>query len=230
MQARPDRARRFDGASRGETSTLETARTAAPRPGGGRRSSRGRLRGGSDVRGERAPRGRLLRALGAGRATGRGSRFDPADRKTPARRSRGDGRVPLQVRAIVPPVIAAAEVVDPDRGVHQNGHDAGRRRRGVSTSGSVPPSRPSRRALSSAISASRPWRTRTAFSWIPVSRLAFSRSESSMVMVVLIQRRMPQLRLVGKGKGCSVLRSGRRPGCRRNRWSGKKPFHLHEPR
>ena len=56
-------------------------------------------------------------------------------------------------RAALRAIIAAPQMIDPNRGVDQNQARAGRRRGAGSISGSLPPSRASRRALSRSISA-----------------------------------------------------------------------------
>lgn len=84
-------------------------------------------------------------------------------------------------------VVALPEMFDPDRCVDQCRHDDGARRRGIGRRPfSDPPKAAKRRALSSAISASRPRRTRAVFSFMPVNRAAFSSNSSSMLMVVRI--------------------------------------------
>lgn len=58
-----------------------------------------------------------------------------------------------------------AQVIDPHRGVHQDHFRPDCRRGGVSTSGSLPPSRAKRRALSRSMSALRASRTSFDFSF-----------------------------------------------------------------
>jgi hypothetical protein len=82
--------------------------------------------------------------------------------------------------------IAPAEVIDPDGGIDEY-QAAPVRRRGVGFSFfSVPPRAARRRALASAMSASRPIRTSAVFSLMPVSSSARASSLSSMFNVVLI--------------------------------------------
>ena len=69
--------------------------------------------------------------------------------------------------------LAFPHVRDPDGGVRENRHLAGKRRLGMGRSlGCVPPSAARRLPASRAISASKPARTKAVFSWIPVSCLA----------------------------------------------------------
>lgn len=83
--------------------------------------------------------------------------------------------------------VAAPEMLDPHRGVYEDhGRIEPRLRRTRARPFSEPPSRASRRALSRAISASRPKRTKAVFSAIPVNREAFCRSAESMFNVVFI--------------------------------------------
>ena len=85
------------------------------------------------------------------------------------------------------PVVSPAEMIDPNGGIDQD-HAAFRLllRGGRTRFLSVPPRSARRRALSRAISASRPIRTRAVFSAIPVRREAFPISASSIFSVVLI--------------------------------------------
>jgi len=89
--------------------------------------------------------------------------------------------------------IAPAEVLDPHGGVNEN-HAAWleRRRRTDRRAFSVPPRSARRRALSLAMRASSPRRTREVFSLTPVSWDARWRRESSIFSVVLICITMPQ--------------------------------------
>jgi hypothetical protein len=83
--------------------------------------------------------------------------------------------------------VSYAQVVDPDGGIDED-HTAwpGRRRRPALNRGSVPPSFANRRALSRAINASRPMRTRAVFLETPVNRVARRRRIGSMFKVVRI--------------------------------------------
>ena len=84
-------------------------------------------------------------------------------------------------------VILVAQVVYPDRRVRQDHRPPdGRRREMGRKSFSLPPRAASRRALSRAINACSPCRTREVFSSTPVSRAACRINSSSMWMVVLI--------------------------------------------
>ncbi|CAI10273.1 hypothetical protein p1B32 (plasmid) [Aromatoleum aromaticum EbN1] len=81
----------------------------------------------------------------------------------------------------------ATQVVDPDRGVHQDHSSCSGRRRGMSVScGSEPPSRASRRALSRWMSARKASFTKADFSVMPVSAWALAKSSSSSASVVRI--------------------------------------------
>jgi hypothetical protein len=91
------------------------------------------------------------------------------------------------------PGVSTPQVIDPEGRVDQDQRlalglrtGAGRRRRGSRRPFSVPPSAASRRALSRAMSASRPAWTIAVFSVRPVRLLAFARRESSRISVVLI--------------------------------------------
>ncbi len=86
------------------------------------------------------------------------------------------------------------QMFDPDRGVYQD-HAAflERRRRIGSRLFSVPPSSARRRALSRAIRASSPSRTRAVFSSTPASLAALRSSVSSIFSVVLICMNMHQV-------------------------------------
>jgi hypothetical protein len=87
--------------------------------------------------------------------------------------------------------LAAAQVLDPDGCVGER--QAEKRRRGIGRSFcSVPPSAASRRALSSAMSASSPLLTNAVFSRSPVSSAARLSNSSSMISVVLICMNMHQ--------------------------------------
>jgi len=85
--------------------------------------------------------------------------------------------------------VAAAEVIDPDRGVDQY-QGAGRRRATDSSPGWVPPSAARRRAFSRAINASRPACTTAVFPLRPLSRCASRTNSSSRFNVVLIHMNM----------------------------------------
>jgi hypothetical protein len=78
------------------------------------------------------------------------------------------------------------QVVNPDRSVDQDHRDGARRRGAAVARGSVPPSAANRRALSTRMSVSKPWRSSVDFSFVPVSSAAFASNASSMVTVVLI--------------------------------------------
>src|SRR5699024_8795533 len=68
--------------------------------------------------------------------------------------------------------LAVVQMVDPYRGIDQN-HAAPSRRRGAATaSGSVPPRAAKRRALSTRMRVSNPWRRSAERSVMPVSSLA----------------------------------------------------------
>src|SRR5438093_159579 len=83
--------------------------------------------------------------------------------------------------------VPGAQMVDPDRGVDQRHATRPPRRLRIRDNRfSVPPSWARRRALSRAMSASSPIRTRAVFSEIPVSLAAWRRSASSMFRVVLM--------------------------------------------
>lgn len=85
------------------------------------------------------------------------------------------------------------KVVDPDRSIDQNHQDLVLRRRTGRNCGSEPPSLANLRALSAAINASRPKRTREVFSRTPVRLEALSSRSSSMFNVVLIHISMHYL-------------------------------------
>ena len=84
------------------------------------------------------------------------------------------------------PRVTTAQVPNPDRSIDENAQAAERRRRIGFSAFSVPPSLAKRRALSRAISASSPNRSKAVFSLIPVSSLARLSNPSSMLRVVLI--------------------------------------------
>src|SRR4051812_20631101 len=81
-------------------------------------------------------------------------------------------------------IVAALEMVDPDRRIDEDHARLGRRRGTGERSGSVPPSRASRRALSRSINALKASRRRGALSETPVSARAFSSKASSRATVV----------------------------------------------
>jgi hypothetical protein len=82
--------------------------------------------------------------------------------------------------------VRSAEMIDPDRRIDEHARCIQRRRRIGSRFGSDPPRRPRRLALSRAMSAFKPSRTREVFSVSPVRREASRRSFSSIFKVVLI--------------------------------------------
>ena len=86
--------------------------------------------------------------------------------------------------------VASRQVIDPNRGVDQH-QPTGRRRRGACSPGCVPPRAASRRALSRAISASRPACTSAVFSSIPVRRRARPPGRRSRFSVVRMHMSMP---------------------------------------
>src|SRR5262245_61046870 len=75
--------------------------------------------------------------------------------------------------------IAAAQMIDPDRRVDQNHAGSSRRLGGALNSGSLPPRRASRRALSRSISAFNASRTSADFSCKPVRVRASATNSSS---------------------------------------------------
>lgn len=84
-------------------------------------------------------------------------------------------------------VVTLPQVLNPNRCIDQRHYAAGGRRRGIGRIFfSVPPSAAKRRALSSAMRASKPRRTKAVFSVMPVSLAAFSSRSSSMFNVVRI--------------------------------------------
>jgi len=83
--------------------------------------------------------------------------------------------------------IAPVQMVDPDRGVGENHRSAPRRRGGAFKSGSLPPSRASRRALSRSTRArSASWTIRD-FSRKPVKACALASRSSSKAIVVRME-------------------------------------------
>src|SRR4051812_37422837 len=81
-------------------------------------------------------------------------------------------------------LVAAAQMVDPDRGIHQDHAALIRRRGGAFKSGWVPPSRASRYALSRSMSAFSASLTRAEVSRNSVSSRARSSRSSSSATVV----------------------------------------------
>lgn len=78
----------------------------------------------------------------------------------------------------------------PESPVGRMNHQEERRLRGIGeSSGSVPPRRASRRAVSRWMSAESPSLTRADLSLMPLNSFAFSRSSSSIVTVILIASR-----------------------------------------
>ena len=85
------------------------------------------------------------------------------------------------------PLVAYAQMIDPDGSIYEDHSYAELLRLGVScNSFSVPPRRARRLALSLATSAFNPRRTSVVFSLTPVNSAAFSSNPSSMFNVVLI--------------------------------------------
>jgi hypothetical protein len=82
--------------------------------------------------------------------------------------------------------VALAKIIDPDGGVDEDQPGADRRRGIGFRSGSLPPRRASRLALSRSISAFKASRTRLAFSVKPVNAWALATSSSSSARVVRI--------------------------------------------
>lgn len=80
--------------------------------------------------------------------------------------------------------VASSEVIHPDGRVDQNHFTADRRRGGTANSGSLPPSRASRRADSRSTRARRPSLINAVRSLVPVSRSASLRRRSSRLTVV----------------------------------------------
>jgi hypothetical protein len=81
-------------------------------------------------------------------------------------------------------LIACPQMIHPDRCIEQDQAGSGRRREAIASSGSVPPNRASRRALSRSISALSASRTTAVFSVRPVNACALARRLSSRARVV----------------------------------------------
>ena len=81
-------------------------------------------------------------------------------------------------------LVANPQMIDPNRGIDEDQAGSGRRRGAFARSGSLPPMRASRRALSRSINALSASRMRADFSLRPVKACAFARSSSSRATLV----------------------------------------------
>jgi hypothetical protein len=135
----------------------------------------------------------MVRHLGSGhlpeKAEDLRASLQPAERQL-TEDERVDENEPVAQKRLQPRV-ASAQMVDPDRRIDQDQRGALRvrraRRRGARRKAfSEPPRAARRRALSRAISASRPALTIAVFSLKPVRLRALSRRSSSRISVVLI--------------------------------------------
>ena len=154
--------------------------------------TRAHFRADVDARRTSIPR----RARRAGRQGGR-----LADRRTSARRCSDSTRQLTDdermrhhasfVEQLFELPIGPAEVIDPDRRIHQQrDYLDGRRRRGAAARRSEPPSAASRLALSRATSARSPSCTTAVFSRIPLSACARAINSASRTRVVRIHMSM----------------------------------------